>query len=287
MIIPKHADVFILPAYEELMSDIAACFAEELPSEVPASICLYGETGVGKTTFIETMLNSYNHSNDGHGGIIYVESPSPATIKNLAAAILKAVGDPFPFRGSIGIQTDRIITLARRKEITAVVIDELQHFIDKKTDRLIHDVAEWLKSFINMLRLPVILVGLPSSERLLTEYSQIKRRVNREKVIEGFCRKPESIRNAIEFVSFLLDCHQVKYDAVLIRVFSEILVLGALGRPGLMRQIIVYIKRELGDWKDLSDLRKGLLVEAIAQTMGEILTDSANVGSMIERQWKK
>jgi predicted AAA+ superfamily ATPase len=100
-------------------------------------------------------------------------------VKNLAEALLIAMGDSAYARGSAIQKTQRAIHLAKEKEIKLFIFDEVQHFIDRSKKGIAEKVADWFKTFINSVDASVFLVGLHRSEELLDSYEQLRRRFSR------------------------------------------------------------------------------------------------------------
>lgn len=48
-----------------------------------------------------------------------------------------------------------------------LILDEFQHIIDSDTKRVIQKVADWIKGLVNTLKIPIILCGVPESEKSL------------------------------------------------------------------------------------------------------------------------
>jgi hypothetical protein len=84
--------------------------------------------------------------------------------------------DKLSRRGSEGEKTQRLINLMKECGTSMIIIDEFQHFVDKASDRVIYDSADWLKTLVDELRCVLVVAGLPSSVGILTQNEQFQGR---------------------------------------------------------------------------------------------------------------
>src|SRR6266700_934001 len=94
---------------------------------------------------------------------------------DLETALLTALGDPAADRGSIGSRELRLIRFF--KEICRVemlILDDLQHFWDRRSKTILLDASNWLKTFIKETKVSCALVGLPGeAEAVVNTNSQL------------------------------------------------------------------------------------------------------------------
>lgn len=106
-----------------------------------------------------------------------VRVPVAPDIRKFVTVMLKALGDPFwNDRANVTEKTERLIDLMRLCKVRALFLDEAQHFADKDSAILIHDVSNWLKAFIDEMNITVVVVGLPSTSQILEQNEQLARR---------------------------------------------------------------------------------------------------------------
>ena len=123
-----------------------------------------------------------------------VTVPAPATVKNLATEMLKAIGDPAADRGTISSITLRLRKFLDDCEVELVILDEFQHFDDRHSKALLKVVSDWLKNLLNQTKVPIVLVGMPGCESVLDANGneQLKRRFSNREQIEPFSWKGSS-----------------------------------------------------------------------------------------------
>lgn len=152
-----------------------------LHSPTPSLMLFYGETGVGKTTIIDHF---YNFTNKRHvskanavGRIVYRQVPANCTPKALASELLASFGDPAADKGTMSNMTRRIVHYLSEFKISLVILDEFQHLIETKSEKVLYGTADWLKSVTNEVRCSFLLSGLPAVQNVIEANPQLKRRV--------------------------------------------------------------------------------------------------------------
>lgn len=155
----------------------------------PECMMITGLTGVGKTTLVDQYLKRNPRHETEEGAIVPVIAatvPIPATIKTVASSLLTALGDPCPTKGTLDDQTKKLKALLKNCKTELVIIEEFQHFIDLDRDRVLRQVADWLKNLISQTRSCFVITGLPQSIRILAENEQLRRRFSAKLNISYF-----------------------------------------------------------------------------------------------------
>jgi len=136
---------------------------------------LHGASGSGKTTLLKSFLcHDVPKLAGGEAGrALYVEVPSKCTLKSVAQAILQALGDPAWNKGSGTDAAYRIGRILNAKGYRLLALDECQHMIESRNNRVHYDVADWIKSAINSWSIPVILSGLPKIQEIIAANDQL------------------------------------------------------------------------------------------------------------------
>ncbi len=151
------------PRWMEIRTEIGRVHAMNRIAAEPQCLMIVGPTGAGKTTLIETYKNNYptEYSDGGiRRPVLQVTIPSPATISNLATALLYALGDPRSERGTIGGKTQRVVSNMNECGVELLILDEIQHFVDRDSQMVLMNVSNWLKTLIKETKVACILVGL-------------------------------------------------------------------------------------------------------------------------------
>ncbi len=163
--------------------DRCALYAHQIVVKMPPCLVILGETCAGKTTLVETWLrrSSLKRQETPEGSIIpylYVSVPAGATIKETASVFLRTMGDPNPSRGTKANLVGRLHLLIRHCQVRIIFVDEFQHAVNKETQRVLHDVADFLKDIINQNKVSMVLIGRSGeAEPILRVNPQLESRV--------------------------------------------------------------------------------------------------------------
>ena len=108
-------------------------------------------------------------------------------------------------RGTVLTMTNRILKLLKECSVEIIILDEFQHFIDRNSDVVLKEVADWLKQLIDSAEIPIVLVGLPESEYVLKENKQLSRRFSQRCSLDPFPFEKQGDRKAFRKVLATLD----------------------------------------------------------------------------------
>jgi ABC-type glutathione transport system ATPase component len=95
------------PRLKQLMTELStyAYFAKETDTKTPQCLAILGESGVGKTTLVQSWIQAATVQQELPSGekqarpYLYMGLPTPTTPKGILAACLTALGDPHSVRG--------------------------------------------------------------------------------------------------------------------------------------------------------------------------------------------
>lgn len=172
------------PLFHLVLTDIDRChYSPKIKGkDDPDCLLLVGNTGSGKTTILETYLESYPRKDTDDGSIVpvmYTLIPPPASVKGLVTNMLEKLGDPLYEKGSTIVQTIRLYRLLNECKVELIILDEFHHFIDRESKKVLVTLCDWLKSLIVNTKIPVVLFGMPISENILkVDNWQLSRRFN-------------------------------------------------------------------------------------------------------------
>lgn len=143
-------------------------------------LLIQGPSGVGKSTLIKEYIRSLEEAegiDPEKRKVLFVEMPSSPTKKNLAAAMLAELKDPYAeARGhSAEVKFARVVLLLKNLGVEVVVLDEAQHLVDYRRNGA-YEAADWIKSLMNETSITFVLVGLKRTEGLLLANEQLRRR---------------------------------------------------------------------------------------------------------------
>lgn len=158
-------------------------------TNLPDCMFVTGETGVGKTTFIEQYMAKHARydveEQEGERTIVpvlYCSLPKAKHPKPVVAEILTELGDELKGKhGDVRQLTDRLVTQLKEAKVELIIIDECQHAIETTNKNVIQDIGEWFKILINKARIPIVFLGVPWSRPVLDVNAQLRRRVRKRK----------------------------------------------------------------------------------------------------------
>lgn len=162
----------------EVKNDLRDFYEQAIRSSKGRGFSLYGESGTGKSCVAGDFVSEL-YSEDGQSPILYVEVPGQCTVKNLATAVLHALGDPLAGKGTRYDMEFRLPILVKERKIKLIIFDEFQHFMSSSCRQVKAESGNWLKSQINTLKFSFVFVGLPELNQIFQLNRQLKRRTFR------------------------------------------------------------------------------------------------------------
>lgn len=198
------------PQFLKLHAEINYCKRLTPIAGEPHCMSLEGQTGAGKTTLARDYTNMFPRQETPLGAVIpvfYVETPSPVTVKSMASYMLQQIGDPAAERGTLTSMNTRLVGLMRDCKVELVIIDEFNHLVDSKTDRILHSVSDWLKMLIKKTGIPFLVVGIEGQvTRVLNANKQLSRLFASRHILQPFewnNKDSETIETFATFIRFV------------------------------------------------------------------------------------
>lgn len=163
------------PRMKRIYDDIARAYEMNPVTPDPECIALFGRFRTGKTTIVDSFCELHPrviHEHSTEVPVLKAVIPAKATVPNLLVAMLSALGDPLAERGSVGVKLNRLENLVTDCNVQMIILDEANHFVDRDSERVLHDVSNTMKNLIKVKNIACVLVGLPYTEEVLKANEQ-------------------------------------------------------------------------------------------------------------------
>lgn len=178
-------------------------------SAEPQCLMVVGPTGVGKSTLLRSYTATHPRQPRPEADrlpILEVTVPARPTIRNFVTRLLLAVGDPLADKGTVGAMENRLLRFMKRCEVEMLVVDDLQHFVDRDSDRVLHDISNWLKNLVKETHTACVIAGLPEAEKVLNANPQLGRLFGDPHILQPFIwdnTRPETVAEFRRFLQTL------------------------------------------------------------------------------------
>ena len=195
------------PRLKELHQAIQLCAVLSEAAGEPQCMALMGVTGAGKSTVARTYAQAFPRTETNHGAripVVYLETPSPATIKSVAATALRQLGDPRAASGTLWSMDARLVHFLRECQVRLVIMDDFHHLFDEESQRALGTVSNWLKVLIKESNVPFLVVGLEDRIRLILGANpQLARLFALRETLEPLAWDPARVETLADFARFV------------------------------------------------------------------------------------
>ncbi len=174
---------------QRLLEKMEDLLSQDITVEEADNLFIVGESGVGKSWLLKKFLGIHPHvKHDDYTEIpvLYTSVPSKSSIDDLASAMLLSMGSPFWNRGKTKDLTAQLYTLLKACRVRMIILDEVNHLVDKGGVKTHYLLADWLKLLTEEARIPIVLAGIPRATRLLETNEQFRGRFREVVPIKPF-----------------------------------------------------------------------------------------------------
>lgn len=197
----------IYPRWNAILDEIARCHERQPYAAEPPCLLLIGPTGAGKSTLLASYSQRYPRITTVQSmsiPVLCATIPAKATIKNLLTELLDGLGDPRAANGTIGGMTLRLKGFIKDCGVQVFILDELQHFVDQESQKILLNVSNWLKTLIKETKVACVLVGLSGeAEQVVNANPQLARLFGDPRHLTPFTWDKAQSQTVKEFRTFL------------------------------------------------------------------------------------
>jgi hypothetical protein len=204
VIVPHKAFQNAFDRIEFFIAAVEIAAADKIPMREPVGFALLGQSRSGKSILLDTIAAKHPsfRSDDGLTvPLIKVTVPSKPTIKGLGELILREIDKHDDKRYTEGQLTRRLQVLMANCKTKVLMLDEFQHFYDKRSQVVWHHVADWLKVLVDSVGCILIVSGLPKCTAVIEQNLQLAGRFRAPLRMPRFSWKDKTDRT--EFIACL------------------------------------------------------------------------------------
>lgn len=194
------------PRMSAIYDEIARAYEINPVTPDPECVALLGRFRTGKTTIVDSFCNQYPRTigkETTHVPVLKAVVPAKASMGNMLTCLLASLGDPLADRGSMGVKYHRLQNLMVDCGVRMVILDEANHFVDRDSERVLHDVSNTMKNLVKTHNIACVLVGLPYTEEVLKVNEQFGSLFGDPHLLEPFQWNEERPESVAEFRMFL------------------------------------------------------------------------------------
>ena len=198
------------PRMKAIYDEIVRAYELNPLTPDPECVAVLGRFRTGKTTLVNSFCSQYPRVVGDEMTpvpVLKVIVPAKASMGNMLTSLLVALKDPLAERGSMGVKYHRLERFLADCGVRMLIVDEANHFVDRDSQRVLHDVSNTLKNLVKMHNLACVLVGLPYTEEVLRVNEQFGSLFGDAHVLEPFRWDEAQAESVVEFRTFL---HQVE-----------------------------------------------------------------------------
>lgn len=261
------------PRMKAIYDEITRAYEMNPVTPDPECVALLGRFRTGKTTIVDSFCGQHPRTvcaEKTQVPVLKTVVPAKANMSNLLTSLLAALGDPLADRGNMGVKSHRLQKFIEDCGVRMVIVDEANHFVDRDSERVLHDVSNALKNLVKTHDVACVLVGLPYTEEVLRANEQFGSLFGDPYLLEPFQWDEDHPETVNEFRIFL---HQVEqqlplayHSCLAAKEMAWRCFVATQGKVGYVMRLLRRAAEEAvrGDEQELS---RELLHEAFQRTL--------------------
>lgn len=261
------------PRMRTIYEEIVRAFEMNSLTPEPECIALLGQFRTGKTTIVDSFCEQHPRKigdETTHIPILKSVVPAKASMGTLLTALLGSLGDPLADRGSMGAKSHRLNELILDCGVQMVVLDEANHFVDRDSQKVLHDVSNTMKNLVKEHNVACVLVGLPYTEEVLRVNEQFGSLFGDPELLAPFQWDDNRPETVTEFRMFLQQVEQqlplAQRDVLTSHEMGWRCYVATHGKVGYIMKLLRRAA-ELAVKRDKPALSKTLLFESFERTL--------------------
>ncbi len=169
------------PLMQSIHNCLYKCQLSTLYSDTPECMSILGPSRSGKSKLVKSYFKKFPDKRTPEGiikKILYCTVPIPGVRGALGPAMLESLKDPFYKKKQLSADRNfRIIELIKKCKVELIIIDEIQHIVDRNNNRLLRESADWFKYILEQTNVSFVFVGLKESKKIFWGNEQLRARV--------------------------------------------------------------------------------------------------------------
>lgn len=261
------------PRMRTIYEEIARAFEMNSLNPEPECIALLGQFRTGKSTIVDSFCEQHPRKigdETTHVPILKAVVPAKASMGTVLTSLLGSLGDPLADRGSLGAKSHRLNKLIPDCGVQMVVLDEANHFVDRDSQKVLHDVSNTMKNLVKVHNVACVLVGLPYTEEVLQVNEQFGSLFGDPELLEPFQWDDKCPETVTEFRMFLKQVEQqlplARRDVLTSREMGWRCYVATHGKVGYIMKLLRRAA-EMAVKRDKLGLSQQLLYESFERTL--------------------
>jgi len=170
-------EIVMTPQFSEALRRIARMHKKCKATGQSDSLFISAQSGVGKTTLLEyysAQFPRFDEDNRTVIPVVHVVTPANPTELSFTTEILAAIGESSERRAADNV--NKICHFLSECGCELLMIDEIQHFVDRKKIAEGRKVSDSVKILMQEIKKPVVIAGLPRAVEFVKSNMQLARR---------------------------------------------------------------------------------------------------------------